>query len=367
MFNASNHHVFMAQALRLAERGLYSTTPNPRVGCVIVKNNQVIGEGAHLKAGEAHAEVFALRQAGNQAQEADVYVTLEPCSHFGKTPPCVDALIAAKPRRVIVAMQDPNPLVAGQGIAKLEAHGIEVVLGVLAQEARMLNVGFIKRMTQTLPYVRSKIAASVDGKTALNNGKSQWITGDSARQDVQRWRAQSCAIMTGVGTVLADDPHLTVRLKGSTRQALRVIVDSHLRTPLHANVLRGGNVLIAYAAGDIEKQQRFLDAGVQLICLPNMLGKVCLKSLLSHLSTMQVNELLVEAGALLNGDLLQQHLLDELLIYQAPILLGHHARGMFDGAALTNMQQRVILKILETRMIDGDVRLRAMPVYLDAH
>ncbi|HQO17284.1 MAG TPA: bifunctional diaminohydroxyphosphoribosylaminopyrimidine deaminase/5-amino-6-(5-phosphoribosylamino)uracil reductase RibD, partial [Methylotenera sp.] len=238
----------MTLALQLAEQGLYTTTPNPRVGCVIVKNHQIIGQGAHLKAGEPHAEVLALRNAGANAKGADVYVTLEPCNHHGRTPPCVDALIQAGVGRVVVAMQDPNPLVAGNGIQRLQANGIEVGVGLMASVANTLNVGFISRMTRGLPYVRCKVAASLDGKTALNNGRSQWITSDPARQDVQHWRAQSCAIMTGIGTVLADNPSMTVRLPNTTRQPLRVIIDGHLQTPADAKLLQHGQTLIAYAS-----------------------------------------------------------------------------------------------------------------------
>ena len=227
----------MTYALRLAEQGLYSTQPNPRVGCVIVKNNQIIGQGAHLKAGEPHAEVYALREAGAEAKDADVYVTLEPCSHHGRTPPCVDALIAAGVKRVVVAMRDPNSLVAGNGIKRLQAHGIEVETGLLESEVLALNPGFISRMTHNMPYLRTKIATSLDGETALNNGKSQWITGEAARLDVQRWRAQSCAIITGVGTVLTDNPRLNVRLDNINRQPIRVLVDSKLQTPLNCKML----------------------------------------------------------------------------------------------------------------------------------
>jgi len=359
---------WMAQALRLAERGLYTTQPNPRVGCVIVKSNQIVGQGAHLKAGEPHAEVFALRQAGALANGADVYVTLEPCSHFGKTPPCVQAVIAAQPKRVIIAMQDPNPLVAGCGIAAMLEQGIEVVTGVMEKEALALNAGFISRMMRGRPLVRSKIAASLDGRTALKNGKSQWITGEAARLDVQHWRARSCAIMTGIGTVLSDDPSMTVRLPHTERQPLRVIVDSHLRTPadckmLDAAMLQQSPVLIAYAEDAQHHAGALKHAGAELLHLPDANRQVDLKALLEHLAQGGINEVLVEAGQGLNGALLQAKLVDELVLYYAPKLMGAHARAMFAIPELTEMQQVTDLQVLDVRQVGRDIRLRAVPVY----
>lgn len=352
----------MAQALRLAEQGLYTTTPNPRVGCVIVNNQKIVGEGAHLKAGEPHAEVFALRQAGALAKGADIYVTLEPCSHTGKTPPCVHAVIAAQPKRVIVAMQDPNPLVAGQGIAAMRNAGIEVNVGVMEKEANALNIGFVSRMTRGLPFVRSKVAASLDGKTALNNGKSQWITGEAARLDVQHWRAQSCAILTGVGTVLADNPSMTVRLPNISRQPLKVIVDSHLKTPSDAHILQHGQVLIAFASDPHNRAKALQAAGVELLALSNQNGRVDIKALLINLAQRGVNEVLLEAGQGLNGACLQEDLIDELLLYYAPKLMGTEAQGMFAMTAFTQMQQAVQLNILDIRQVGVDIRLRARPV-----
>lgn len=361
----------MALALRLAEQGLYTTQPNPRVGCVIVKNNQVVGQGAHLKAGEAHAEVHALNQAGELAKDADVYVTLEPCNHHGHTPPCVDALIKVGVRRVIVAMSDPNPLVAGNGINRLQAHGIEVVAGLMQSEAQVLNPGFISRMTRGLPYVRSKIAASLDGRTALNNGKSQWVTGEAARLDVQHWRAQSCAIVTGIGTVLADNPSMTVRLDGANRQPLRVIVDSHLQTPtdckmLAAAMLKISPVLIAYAVDVNNKAQALTAAGATLLKLPNAQDKVDLLALLSNLAERGVNEVLLEAGQGLNGAFLSANLIDELILYYAPKLMGADAKGMFAIPELTEMQFAKTLQILDVRQVGQDIRLRAKPVKADS-
>lgn len=357
----------MAHALRLAQRGLYTTSPNPRVGCVIVNNQQLVGEGAHLNAGDPHAEVYALRQAGQLAAQADIYVTLEPCSHHGRTPPCVEAVIAANPRRVIIAMQDPNPLVAGRGVEALRARGIEVVLGVMENESRALNAGFISRMTRGLPFVRCKIAASLDGRTALNNGRSQWITGEAARMDVQHWRAQSCAILTGAGTVLADNPAMTVRLENTLRQPMRVIVDSQLRTPPQAKVLDptilSAPSILAYTDDLSQASAALIDAGAELVKLPDANGRVDLRKLLELLAQRGVNEVLVEAGQGLNGALLSQGLVDELLIYYAPKLMGDMAKGMFAMPALTEMQQAVALEVMDIRMLGSDIRLRAKPVY----
>ncbi len=362
----SQDHLFMARALQLAEQGLYTTMPNPRVGCVIVKDGKIIGEGVHLKAGEAHAEVFALQQAGEQAHGATAYVTLEPCNHKGRTPPCTHTLLKAGISKVIAAMQDPNPLVAGSGLAHLQAHGIDVASGLMQAQAEALNPGFIARMTRNTPYVRSKIAVSLDGKTALNNGASQWITGEAARADVQHWRARSCAILTGVGTVLADNPSMTVRLNNEHvdhinigPQPMRIIIDSTLKTPIDAKILAGGNVLIAFARADSDKAAALLSTGVELLCIPNDQGKVCLKTLLSHLAAREINEVLVEGGAGLNGALLAQNLIDELLIYYAPKLMGSFAKSMFDMPQLTAMSQVLDLQILDVRHIDSDIRIRA--------
>lgn len=357
---------WMAQALRLAEQGLYTTSPNPRVGCVIVKNNQIIGQGAHLKAGEPHAEVYALREAGALAEASDVYVTLEPCSHHGRTPPCVEAVIAAKPKRVIIAMQDPNPIVAGRGVAALQGAGIEVVVGVLGNESHALNPGFISRMMRGLPYVRTKIAASLDGRTALSNGKSQWITGEQARLDVQHWRAQSCAIITGIGTVLADNPSMTVRLKNTTRQPLRVIVDSCLQTPVDSKMLdtltlKSSPLLIAYAHDQDKRADKLRQAGAELVCLADAAKKVDLKALLQLLAQRGINEVMIEAGQGLNGALLKANLIDEFVFYYAPKLMGNAAKSMFAMPELTEMQQATDLHVLDVRQVGGDIRLRARP------
>jgi diaminohydroxyphosphoribosylaminopyrimidine deaminase / 5-amino-6-(5-phosphoribosylamino)uracil reductase len=352
-------HRFMTQALRLAQQGLYTTMPNPRVGCVVVKDRKVVGEGAHLKAGASHAEVYAIKQAGPNAIDATVYVTLEPCSHHGRTPPCAEALIKAGVSKVIIAMLDPNPLVSGQGAALLQAAGIHVLIGLMQQAAEQLNPGFIRRMTQQMPFVRSKIAASLDGKTALSNGDSQWITGAAARADVQHWRARSCAIMTGIGTVLHDNPSLTVRAFETGRQPLCVIVDSQLRMPLGAALLNNSRVLIAFAVDTENKVTQLTAMGVALLCIPDEAGKVCLNSLLSHLASIEVNEVMVEAGGGLNGALMTLNLIDDLVIYYAPKLMGSEGKGMFAMPALQTMQEVVSLDVYDVRQFGSDIRVLA--------
>lgn len=344
-------HLFMARALQLAERGLDTTTPNPRVGCVLVKDGAIIGEGFHARAGGPHAEVEALRAAGD-ARGATAYVTLEPCSHHGRTPPCADALIAAGVARVVAAMSDPNPKVAGSGIARLQAAGILAQCGLLEDAARELNLGFISRMTRGRPWVRVKIAASLDGGTALANGESQWITGDAARRDGHRWRARACAILTGSGTLLRDNPALTVREVSCERQPLRVIIDSRLETPPTARIFEGdAGVLIFYAEANATRQAALEKAGATLILCPGQAGRVDLAAMLSELGARGVNELHVEAGARLNGALLDADLIDELLLYFAPCLLGGAARGLFDNAILTDLAARREVKIREMRAI----------------
>ena len=348
----------MAQALRLAELWLNSTSPNPRVGCVIVREGQVIGEGWHQRAGTPHAEVHALNQAGAAARGATVYVTLEPCSHHGRTPPCADALIAAGVTRVVAAMRDPNPQVAGRGLAQLQVAGMTIECGLMEETARELNMGFVSRMTRNRPWVRSKIAASLDGKTALANGVSQWITGAAARQDVQRLRARSCAILTGVGTVLTDDPQMNVRDIETSRQPLRVVVDSQLRTPLSAKILAGG-VLIVSAIDDAVKIQALRAAGAEVLVLPGADGRIDLACLMQVLAEREINELMVEAGATLNGALLEANLIDELVLYMAPMLLGDAARGLFTLPALNKMDDRKNLILRDVRQVGNDMRVIA--------
>jgi diaminohydroxyphosphoribosylaminopyrimidine deaminase / 5-amino-6-(5-phosphoribosylamino)uracil reductase len=326
---------------------------------VIVNGGKIVGEGAHLKAGTPHAEVHALKQAGELAKGATAYVTLEPCSHHGRTPPCADALINAGVTKVVVAMQDPNPLVSGQGVTAMQATGINVLTGLMQQQAEALNVGFIKRMQYRMPYVRSKIAVSLDGKTALNNGVSQWITGAAARSDVQRWRARSCAIMTGIGTVFQDNPSLTVRELNINRHPLCVIVDSQLRIPLDAKLFNNQQVLIAYATDSQQKAAQLIAKGVSLFCISNEEGKVCLDRLLSHLAQLEINEVMVEAGDGLNGALMALKLIDELIIYYAPKLIGSDGKGMFALPMLQSMEEVVTLDIQDVRQFGSDIRLLA--------
>lgn len=354
-------HQFMTQALRLAERGLYTTMPNPRVGCVIVKNGQIIGSGWTQPAGQDHAEIQALKNCNTDPRGADVYVTLEPCSHFGRTPPCCDALINAGVKRVVAAMQDPNPLVAGSGLARLAASGMVVTNGLLQEQAHALNSGFISRMTRGIPWVRTKIAASLDGRTALANGVSQWITGAEARRDVQHWRASACAILTGAGTVLADDPQMNVREFDIGRQPLRVVVDNHLRISPKAKIVQGGNTLIAYAQDPHNNSPALQAAGAELIQFNSTENRVYLPTLLKQLAQRGINELLVEAGQGLNGALLEQGLIDEFLLYYAPLLLGSEAKAMFAMPPLTAMSQRCNLTIFDLRQIGRDIRIRAKP------
>jgi diaminohydroxyphosphoribosylaminopyrimidine deaminase / 5-amino-6-(5-phosphoribosylamino)uracil reductase len=358
MFDAQDS-VWMARALHLAERGLYSTSPNPRVGCVLVKDGGVVGEGWHERTGKAHAEVIALQAAGAAAQAATAYVTLEPCSHHGRTPPCADALIAAGVARVVLAVQDPNPKVAGEGISKLRVAGIEVECGLMEQAAQELNIGFFARMTRSTAWTRSKIAMSLDGRTALANGVSQWITGEDARLDVQHWRARSCAVLTGIATVLADDARLNVRDIATVRQPLRVVLDSRLRMPLSARILSGGNVLIYTAVHNEEKCAALEMAGATVCVLPDANGHVDLVAMLRDLSQRGCNEVLVEAGGTLNGAMLRAGLVDELLVYVAPQLLGDISRGMVQLGELTNLDQRIKLKWQDMRQVGNDLRITA--------
>ncbi len=360
MYSVEDHR-WMGLALKLAEKGICTTTPNPRVGCVLVADGKLLGSGWHRKAGEPHAEVHALQEAGSAAKGATVYVTLEPCSHFGRTPPCADALIAAGVARVVIAMQDPNPKVAGAGIARLREAGIKVDCGLMEAASAQLNAGFVSRMTRGLPKVLSKIGMSLDGRTALSNGTSQWITGADARLDVQRMRARSCAVMTGIGTVLLDDARLNVREFECERQPLRVVVDSNLRMPLDARILDGG-ALIYSAIADERKTAQLEKKGATVVALPDGEGRVDLQAMLCDLARRGCNEVLVEAGAELNGALLRAHLVDELLLYVAPSLLGDMARGIADLGELASLDQRVDLKWQDVRQVGSDLRILARVV-----
>ncbi|HNJ76570.1 MAG TPA: bifunctional diaminohydroxyphosphoribosylaminopyrimidine deaminase/5-amino-6-(5-phosphoribosylamino)uracil reductase RibD [Azospira sp.] len=358
MFSAADHE-FMARALRLAESGLYSATPNPRVGCVLVRDGSIVGEGWHEKAGGPHAEVHALQSAGDLARGAAAYVTLEPCSHHGRTPPCCEALLAAGIERVVAAMQDPNPLVAGQGLAWLRDAGLAVDCGLLANEARELNIGFVSRMERGRPWVRLKAAASLDGRTALENGSSQWITGPDARRDGHRWRARACAILTGIGTVRDDDPQLTVRDVDTARQPLRVVVDSRLEIDPSARVLQGERVLVVAAVENHLLASIIEARGAEVIFLPNDAGKVDLQALMRELAKRGINELHVEAGFKLNGSLLREGLVDEFVLYLAPSLLGDASRGLFHLPALEDLAEKRTLQWRDVRQVGGDLRVVA--------
>lgn len=359
-FSAADH-AWMAQALRLAERGLYTTSPNPRVGCVIVKEGRMVGSGWHERAGGPHAEVHALREAGALAKDAEVYVTLEPCSHYGRTPPCTEVLTEAGVRRVLIAMQDPNPRVNGEGIMQLRAAGIEVQSGLLASEAQALNIGFVTRMQLGRPWVRMKIAASLDGKTALHNGQSQWITGEAARRDGHKWRARSCAILTGIGSILSDDAQLNVRHIETTREPVRVVLDTRLGLPLQAKVLtgEGGQTWVFTTTLDQQKIQSLQQAGASVMMVPEQAGKVDLHAVMNRLAELDINELLVEAGATLNGALMENGLVDEIILYLAPMLLGDLARSMLSLGELTSLSDRIELENLDWRQVGKDMRLIA--------
>lgn len=355
---AQKDRLFMARALELAGKGRYTTKPNPCVGCVLVKNDVIIGEGWHAKAGFAHAEVEALKTVPN-SEGATAYVTLEPCSHHGKTPPCCDALITAKVSRVVAAMQDPNPLVSGRGLKKLEAAGISVTVGVLESEARALNRGFIKRMTEQRPFVRSKLAMSLDGRTAMASGESKWITSADSRTDVHRLRAESSAILIGINTVLADDPALNARVDFDVVQPIRVVLDSRLQMPLNAQMANlPGRTLILTCSGNQAQQQALQQAGFEVYRLADgSNGQLDLHAVMAFLAKQQINEVLVEAGAILNGALLAACLIDELVVYMAPCVLGDQGRGLFHLPGVTTMADKKILKLLDVRQVGGDVRL----------
>lgn len=351
----------MARALRLARRGLCTTDPNPRVGCVLVRDGEIVGEGWHERAGGPHAEVHALAQAGERARGATAYVTLEPCCHHGRTPPCTDALVAAGVARVVAAMVDPNPKVGGEGLARLAAAGIAVESGLMQAEAEALNPGFIMHMRHGRPFVRCKLAMSLDGRTAMANGESKWITSEAARHDVHHLRARSSAIMTGVGTVLADDPMLTVRLDGEgVRQPLRVVLDTHLRTPPQARLLDApGRVLIVTASRNQVLHDRLARDNVTVVTLSEYDDSIDLPALMRHLAAQEINEVLLEAGATLNGAMLRAGLIDELIIYMAPHLMGDAARGLFHLPELVSMDQRIKLEILDIRAVGKDWRITA--------
>lgn len=357
MFTSADHG-FMTRALELARLGLATTTPNPRVGCVIVKDGAIVGEGWHRRAGEPHAEIVALGEAGGRARGGTVYLTLEPCSHFGRTPPCVEALVEARVARVIAAMEDPNPSVNGRGLARLRDAGIDVRCGLLQHEATELNIGFVSRMMRGRPWTRLKVAATLDGMTALPDGTSQWITGEAARRDGHAWRARACALLTGIGTVRDDDPQLSVRLVETSRQPVRIVVDSRLEIDLEAKVLKGGQAWIACAVENPGKEAELRDRGCDLIRLPNPHGKVDLAALMAELGRRGLNEVHVEAGHRLNGSLVRAGVVDELLAYLAPSLLGA-GLPMFDLEAPEDLERRRVLRFTDVERLGPDLRVMA--------
>lgn len=357
----------MAHAIQLAQRGLNTTSPNPRVGCVLVKNDVILGEGWHVKAGEGHAEVNAIahaKQLGNELSGATAYVTLEPCSHTGRTAPCADALIAAGIGMLVTAMQDPNPLVSGRGNQRLQDAGITVITGICEADAQVLNSGFIKRMQTGLPLVRVKMASSLDGKTAMASGESQWITSEAAREDVQQWRARACAIVTGINTVLADDPLLNVRLENTSRQPQRVILDSELRCPKTAAILSDNNTIILHCTDDATAHKQLASAGATLVKLPrdSITQRIDLTAVVKWLGEQQFNEVHVEAGATLAGNFINQGLADELVLYLAPCLMGGEAKSLVSLSGVDTMAQRIHLDIQDIRAIGVDWRVIARPV-----
>jgi diaminohydroxyphosphoribosylaminopyrimidine deaminase/5-amino-6-(5-phosphoribosylamino)uracil reductase len=358
-FSATDH-AMMARALRLAGRGAYTTRPNPMVGCVIARGDEVVGEGYHQRKGGPHAEVFALDAAGERAKGATAYVTLEPCSHVGATPPCVDALVAAGVTRVVAAMRDPNPHVDGNGFAKLQAAGIAVESGLMEAQARELNRGFLSRIGRGRPWVRVKLAASIDGRSATASGDSKWISGEASRRDVHHWRARAGAILTGAGTVLIDDPHLTVRLDDGAEfvPPLRVVLDPGLATVARGHVREGGAPTLYLHAPDAKPPR---DVRIDHAVAPVQGGRFDLAAVLRLLGERGINEVQVEAGATLAGGFLADGLVDELLLYVAPVMLGERARPLFEGLHIDAMTERLRMRIVESRRIGGDVRVLLRP------
>ena len=353
----------MSRALKLAEKGLYSTHPNPRVGCVVVNEDAVVGEGWHERAGLPHAEILALREARDAARGATVYVNLEPCCHQGRTPPCTGFLIDAGIKRVVAAMEDPNPQVAGGGIQNLRGVGIDVDVGVQRQAAETLNRGFVQRMKTGRPWVTVKVAASLDGRTATRSGKSKWITNELARRDVHHWRARSSVVLTGSGTVRADNPALTVRHVDAGRQPLRVVVDSLFSTARDARVVTApGRVLIATASADYAQSENIDAEGVEVVYVPGTDNKVDLAALMDHLSQREVNEILVEAGPTLSGAMMKAGLVNEVLIYIAPCLLGVEGRGMFDLNGLDSLTDCSQFDITDLRQFGDNLRITLKPM-----
>ena len=348
----------MSQALALAKKSQAKARPNPSVGAIVVKDEKIVGKGSHETAGQDHAEVIALKDAGLLSKGADLYVTLEPCNHQGKTPPCTSRIISAGISNVYIAMKDPNPLVNGLGIEYLKNNGINVISGIMEEEAEKLNLGFINRMIKSRPYIRSKIAISLDGKTSLFNGQSQWITSEASRIDVQKWRLKSCAILTGRGTINSDDPSLSVRTLSLNHQPLRIILDSHLRVKVESKILQQSNVIVFYGADKNLNLTKLKKTKAEFIKIPLLDKKINLVELMKYLNELQINELLVEAGPDLNGELLKLGLLDELITYTAPYIMGGNANGMFNTPILKDMKNKIKLSILDLRSVGEDIRIQ---------
>ncbi|MFK7815247.1 MAG: bifunctional diaminohydroxyphosphoribosylaminopyrimidine deaminase/5-amino-6-(5-phosphoribosylamino)uracil reductase RibD [Gammaproteobacteria bacterium] len=367
-----NDQAFMAEALQLASKGLYTTRTNPRVGCVIVKDNVIIGRGYHVSPGNSHAEVLALESIAD-SEGATAYVSLEPCSHHGNTPPCADALVAAKVSRVVVAMTDPNPLVQGKGLKYLQNNGIEIDVGLLAMEAAELNKGFVKRMQSARPYVTVKSAISLDGKTAMKSGESKWISCDQSRADVQKLRVRRCAIMTGVDTVIADDPNLTVRItrdelgiKSNFEQPIRVILDTNLRISPNAKVLQNGEEVIIYTCvGNNDISTSLRNNNIEVMQVKKTRNHIDLDEVMKNLAGRGVNEVLIEAGSTLVGNILEHKLVDEMIVYMAPHMMGNANMGMANLDYIQNMQDRIEFDYCQIRKIGNDVKLQLKPKYIN--
>lgn len=356
-------HECMARAFSLARRGLYTTDPNPRVGCVIADHERVYGYGWHERAGAPHAEIRALEMAGESARGKTAYVTLEPCSHHGRTPPCTAALLESGIGRVVVAGEDPNPAVNGNGLSRLAGRGVVVQHGLMSRAAEDLNPGFLMRMRSGRPWIRIKTAVSLDGRTALRNGDSKWISSEASRRDVQRWRARSSAILTGIGTVLADDPSMDARLDAPVEQPVRIVADSNWRTPAGSRILQNPGRVVVAGSEDAPVPESLASSGARCLPLPAPGGVISLPALMKALAEMELNEVQVEAGAGLCGALLGAGLADEIVVYQAPVLLGSGGPGPFAFGPLESMADRTHLKVLETLQIGGDTRIRLKPEF----
>tara|TARA_B110000003_G_scaffold142110_2_gene143477 strand:+ start:2713 stop:3786 length:1074 start_codon:yes stop_codon:yes gene_type:complete len=348
----------MSQALALAKKSEALARPNPSVGAIVVKNKKKVGEGSHKAAGNDHAEVIALKNAGKLSKGADLYITLEPCNHQGKTPPCTNSIISAGISNVYIAMKDPNPLVNGLGIEHLKNNGINVFSGIMEEEAKKLNLGFQNRMTKSRPYIRSKIAMSFDGKTSLFNGQSQWITSEASRADVQKWRLKSCAILTGKGTVNSDNPNLSIRTLSLNHQPLRIILDSYLGIKINSKILQQNNVIVFYGVDQCSNLIKLKKTKAKFIKISLLNNKINLEELMTYLNNLEINELWVEAGPNLNGELLKLGLLDELITYTAPYIIGGNANSMFNAPILETMKDKIKVSVFDLRSIGEDIRIQ---------